>query len=180
MKIVIIGAMERELAPMIAGVQGRYVLHRGHKVRLYETEKLARGIRGIGQMPARNAADAALTHLSSETLSNGPGLMISAGLAGALSRKLEKQADIVQAAEIISEANGQRIRTASGRGGLLSAGAIASAAVKSTLAERYEADAIEMEAYAVADVAQIHRVPFIALKAISDDFDFPCRRWASS
>src|SRR5205823_8077584 len=32
--------------------------------------------------------------------------------------------------------------------------------------------AVDMEAFAVADVARIYNVPFIAMKAISDEFDF--------
>jgi len=68
MKIVIIGAMERELAPMIAGVQdGTCCI--GHKVRLYEL-KAARGIRRDWSDCSTNAAEAALTHLSSRLYPN--------------------------------------------------------------------------------------------------------------
>src|SRR5712671_4793803 len=37
----------------------------------------------------------------------------------------------------------------------------------------YGADAVDMEAYSVGDVASIYKVPFIAIKAISDELDFP-------
>src|SRR5712671_450204 len=37
----------------------------------------------------------------------------------------------------------------------------------------YGADAVDMEAYSVGDVASIYKIPFIAIKAISDELDFP-------
>src|SRR5205807_10294089 len=73
---------------------------------------------------------------------------------------------------IISESEDTKIETASGIGVLLTAGAVAGLAHKRLFAEKYHAQAVDMEAFAVADVARIYNVPFIAMKAISDEFDF--------
>jgi adenosylhomocysteine nucleosidase len=39
--------------------------------------------------------------------------------------------------------------------------------------KKYGADAVDMEAYSVADVARIYRILFRAIKVISDERDFP-------
>ncbi len=41
------------------------------------------------------------------------------------------------------------------------------------LAKKYQADAVDMEAYSVADVARIYSIPFRAIKVISDESRFP-------
>ncbi|HEX6881388.1 MAG TPA: hypothetical protein VF135_13545, partial [Terriglobales bacterium] len=59
-----------------------------------------------------------------------------------------------------------------GAGTLLSIDSVASPAVKQELAGKYQADAVDMEAAAVAAVAREKGVRFVAIKAISDDVDF--------
>ena len=49
---------------------------------------------------------------------------------------------------------------------------IASVAQKQQLAKSYGAHAVDMEAAAVARAAEKHGLPFIAVKAISDDLSF--------
>ena len=55
----------------------------------------------------------------------------------------------------------------------LPAGAVAGAEAKMALGKKYRADAVDMEASTVADVAHIYSVPFRAIKVISDELDFP-------
>ena len=56
-------------------------------------------------------------------------------------------------------------------GTLVTVGAIAGAAHKKLFAEKYHAQALDMEAFSVADVARIYNVDCIAMKAISDEYD---------
>jgi adenosylhomocysteine nucleosidase len=59
-----------------------------------------------------------------------------------------------------------------GQGTLLSLNAMASIAQKSRLRESYGAQAIDMEASAVARAAEARGVGFRAIKVISDEFNF--------
>jgi adenosylhomocysteine nucleosidase len=97
--------------------------------------------------------------------------MISAGLAGALVPEL-KVGDVFVPELIIGDSDNNMIETASGMGTLVTVGAIAGAAHKKLFAAKYHAQALDMEAFAVADVARIYNVPCIAMKAISDEYDF--------
>ncbi len=66
--------------------------------------------------------------------------------------------------------------TGSGQGTLVSYAAWPIAIRSARLAKAYGADAVDMEAAAVAQAAQAHGIEFVALKAISDAADFSCRR----
>jgi adenosylhomocysteine nucleosidase len=55
---------------------------------------------------------------------------------------------------------------------LVTTAAIANVGGKARLHTLYQAQAVDMEAAAVARVAQTHGVPFQAIKAISDEADF--------
>jgi adenosylhomocysteine nucleosidase len=56
---------------------------------------------------------------------------------------------------------------------LITAGTVADAELKRILAGKHIAQAVDMEAYAVADVARVYGVPFRAVKVISDELEFP-------
>jgi len=62
--------------------------------------------------------------------------------------------------------------TALGRGIIVSSPQIASTAQKQQLAKSYGAQAVDMEAAAVARAAMTHNLPFVAIKTISDEYDF--------
>jgi hypothetical protein len=98
-------------------------------------------------------------------------MFISAGYAGALDPHL-KPGDIVRPAQVIDDADGLSIATASGSGKLVTAGVVASQSLKRLFAQKHHAQAVDMEAYAVGDVARIYGVPFLAVKAITDELDF--------
>ena len=59
-----------------------------------------------------------------------------------------------------------------GRAILASYPEIAGSAQKQKLAKSYGAQAVDMEAAAVARAAQLHGLPFLAIKSISDEYDF--------
>jgi adenosylhomocysteine nucleosidase len=184
-KLLIIAALEREIAPLVGDWKITPLEVRGRKLPAFEKGDSFVVCGGIGAKAARAAADAAYRHLTSthpvgqKAADKGGatvvGLIISAGVAGALDANL-KVAGIIRPTEVIDEVDGQRIRTAAtgNRDGvLISASSISGERDKRDLAAAYSAQAVDMEAYAVGDVARIHGVPFLAIKAISDELDFP-------
>lgn len=168
-KLVIIAALERELMPLIAGWRRTEVRSQNRTIRIFEKGDALVVFGGIGGNSARIAADTAFSHAAQDVSH-----MISAGLAGGLTPDL-KVGDLFIPELVIGDSDNNMIETVSGKGTLVSVGAIAGAAHKKLFAGKYHAQAIDMEAFAVADVARIYNVPFMAMKAISDvhDFDLP-------
>jgi len=73
---------------------------------------------------------------------------------------------------VVDEATGRRFKTAYGDGTVVSSREIARAAKKRELASRFAADLVDMEGAAVAEVAEAHGLPLLAVKAVSDEMDF--------
>ncbi len=173
-KIVIIAALEREISSLVKGWSSSRVQHDGHDFTFREGEHAVVVCGGIGSEAARAAAEAAMVHYS-------PALLISAGIAGALVPELNV-GDTIFPATVIDTQDGSRHETAIhhapigntalGRTILASYPEIASVAQKQQLAKSYGAHAVDMEAAAVARAAQSHNLPFLAVKAISDDARF--------
>jgi purine-nucleoside phosphorylase len=166
-KIAIIVALQGEVVHLVESWTVTTIDGQGRKLKVFENDSSMVVCGGIGPMAARIAAEAAYQHCNGSVR-----LFISAGFAGALRPSL-KVGDIVRPAEVISDADGQRIQISCGNSVLISAGAIASESVKQIFAAKYNADAVDMEAYSVGDVASIYKIPFIAIKAISDELSFP-------
>ena len=147
-RAAVLFALEREAAPF------RSVAGRGVWVT----------ITGIGPDAARRAALAAVTE-------NGPDVLVFAGFCGALRPGLVV-GDVVVPETIVDEAGrGWPCAAISpGRHGrLLTCGRlIATPAEKQVLAERFAADAVDMESAAVAEVCADRGVPFAAVRAVSD------------
>jgi adenosylhomocysteine nucleosidase len=100
-----------------------------------------------------------------------PDILISAGFAGALTRDLTV-GETITPGTVIDGQTGTRYSTLGGTGVLVSATTIADEAAKKQLREQYGAEAVDMEAAAVARVAQEHGIPVFAVKSISDEFGF--------
>lgn len=164
-KILIIAALPRELESLTRGWQRRELTAQNRTVTLWESDRAIAACAGIGGICARIATDAAYKAANGDV-----SLIISAGLAGALSPDL-RIADIVQPAVVADGVDGLSITTAHGTGTLITSGAIATAPDKQSLA-RPGALAVDMEAFAVADVARVYGIPFLAVKSISDELDF--------
>ena len=84
---------------------------------------------------------------------------------------------------VVNSADGSRVDTGSGQGTLVSYSGVADREQKQRLGQAYAADAVDMEAAAVAQATQAHGIQFGALKAISDVADFampPTERFLSS
>ena len=156
--------MEREVAPLIRGWKVREIEHAGRHYRLFENGRAVLICGGIGAPSARRATEAVIE-------ATGPARVVSVGFAGALDATM-KVSDVLEPRVVINAADGARTETGSGQGVLVSYAAVADREQKRRLGKAYSAAAVDMEAAAVAQGAQVRGVEFAALKAISDAADF--------
>ena len=136
----------------------------GHPWDFFEREDAVLLCGGIGYEAGKRAAEAVIEYAK-------PDVLITTGLAGGLKPEWTLGRTMV-AAEVVDEATERRFKTAYGEGMVVSSREIARAAKKRELASRFAADVVDMEGAAVAEVAEAHGLPFLAVKAISDDMDF--------
>jgi adenosylhomocysteine nucleosidase len=134
-------------------------------VELCELPSALVAIGGIGRNAAARAAEVAVREAK-------PGLVVSAGLAGALTPSL-RPGDLVHAREVVDEATGERYQAIGGEAVLVTAARVVGVSGKKGLAASYSASAVDMEAAEVARIAKQHGIPFEAVKAISDELEFP-------
>jgi adenosylhomocysteine nucleosidase len=173
-KIAIIAALERELQPLVKTWRKNAVQHDGRNFAFYESNYAVAVCGGIGAESARRAAEVAVRNYS-------PEILISAGLAGALTPELHVGETIFPAV-VIDTGDGSRhetaigpaplAKTAVGRTVLATYSDVATSAQKHQLAKSYGAHAVDMEAAAVARAAESHNLLFISVKAVSDELDF--------
>jgi adenosylhomocysteine nucleosidase len=100
-----------------------------------------------------------------------PEAIVSAGLAGALVPGFHV-ANVVRPSSVVNSSTGQSFDAHGNNGVLVTASEVAGEEGKRLLARHFSADCADMEAAAVADVAQTHGIPFTAVKSISDEYDF--------
>ncbi len=163
--VVIIAAMEREIAPLVRGWRRRDLAGDRASFTGFVRDNVVVVCSGIGAGFARRAAVAAMNE-------HHPSVLVSAGLAGALNNQL-MVGQLLEPATVIDLATGARF-DGGGRGGaLLSTTSVLDPAAKRRIQGAYNADAVDMEAAAVALVAAQHQCSFIAVKVISDEADFP-------
>ena len=136
----------------------------GHPAIFFESEDAVLFCGGIGYEAGKRAAEAVIEYAK-------PDLLIATGLAGGLKPEWTLGRTMV-AAEVVDEATGRRFQTAYGEGTVISSREIARAGNKRDLASRFAADVVDMEGAAVAEVAESHGLPFLAVKAVMDDMDF--------
>lgn len=158
--IAIVAAMPVELAPLLAKMQSQQV----DGVELFELPEAVVAVGGIGEKHARRAAEIVIEHAQ-------PRLLVSAGIAGAISPKL-KVGDVGRIREVVDVATGERYPTQGGDWVLATSQDVSDAAEKQGLLAKYGADVVDMEAAAEAQVAQDRGIEFAAVKAISDDAAF--------
>jgi nucleoside phosphorylase len=171
--VAIIAALEREIVPLLRLWRSRGLHIDGweiHGLRGYRCEESHVLCAGIGKAAAVRAAQAVLDR-------GRPGLLVSAGFAGSLDQRVAPPTVIVPS-RIIDAHSGRSFSVAMedektpGDLVLVSTTSILSRDAKRALASRFAAHAVDMEAAAVAEVAEAAGVPFLAVKAISDPFDF--------
>ena len=167
-KVAIVAALEREVRPLVRGwMSYRLAAADGlHRLRFFESESAVVVCGGIGREAATEATRAVIERYR-------PQVVVSAGFAGAMVPEL-RVAAVLSPAKVIAASSGTAFGTGgAGSGVLVTAAALAGPEEKRRLAERFSAQAVDMEAAAVARAAQAEGVGFRALKAISDELDFP-------
>lgn len=163
-RIAIVAALDREVRPLIKRWRINDREYDSRNFRFFENGLAVLVCGGIGAEAARRACEAVIELYQ-------PQLIISGGFAGALDREL-KVGRVLTPGLVIDARDGSRTEITSGSGVLVSFDAVADAEQKFKLAKAYSADAVDMEAAAVARGAHAHGIPFVAIKAISDEADF--------
>jgi adenosylhomocysteine nucleosidase len=166
-KVAIVAALEREVRPLVKRWRIVEREYGGHRFRFFENQRAVLVCGGIGPEAARRATEAVIMLYQ-------PSAVFSVGFAGALDSTL-KGGEILVPRRVIDAHDSSSVDTGTGNGVLVSFPALASTDQKAKLAKAYGAQAVDMEAAAVARGAATHSTPFAAVKAISDnrDFDLP-------
>jgi adenosylhomocysteine nucleosidase len=163
-RTAIVAAIHREVSALVKGCTRAEREYQGRRFTFFERDEMVLVCGGIGMEAARRAAEAviALYH---------PALVQSVGFAGALQANLGV-GDIFTPAVVVDARDGSRTKIAAGTGTLVTFMAVADTPQKSALAKAYGAQAVDMEAAAVAAAAAAHGIPFTATKVISDGLHF--------
>lgn len=163
-KVAIVAAIEREVRPLVRQWRVQEREHDGRRFRFYENNGATVVCAGMGSEAARRAAEAiiALYH---------PAAIYSAGFAGALDSSL-RVGDVFHPQRVVNAGDGSSARGGGTDGVLVSFAAMANPQQKTKLQQAYGAQAVDMEAAAVARTAELHGIRFTAIKAISDEWDF--------
>jgi len=163
-RVAIVAAMAGELKPLVRG----WTHERRGNVELWrwkfdEGEWLA-ACGGAG-------VDAATRAFAEIEKDRAPDLVISVGWAGALKPALENGRGY-WVSGVIDARTGERFRVAvwSGERWLVTSPIVANEAEKQRLASAYQADLVDMEAAAIARLAQMRGIPFYCFKGVSDGF----------
>jgi len=164
-RIAIFCAIEEEIRPLVKSWQRRALKVGARSLPSYEGRGCLAVCVGMGAEPGRLAAEAVLEEFR-------PELMVSAGFAGALAETLQV-GELIRPAALVDEVTGRRVEIAGGKGIVVSSPRVAGPRQKRELAARFAAQAVDMEGAAVALVAAAYGVRFMAVKAVSDELDFP-------
>jgi adenosylhomocysteine nucleosidase len=174
-RIAIVAALEREMRPLIRDWRVNEREYEARRFRFFEKGEAVVVCGGIGAEAARRAAEAVISIF-------GPKVVCSAGFAGALDSSLQF-AQILRPGCVVNASDGSRVRLDGGTGVLVSFSAVASPEQKSKLRESFGAQAVDMEAAAVARAAELRGTEFAVLKVISDEAGFelpPLERFVNS
>jgi adenosylhomocysteine nucleosidase len=163
-KIAMVAALEREVRPLIKHWHGVEREYEGRRFKFFESTDAVLICGGMGAEAARRATEAVIALYQ-------PELVQSVGFAGGLDPAL-KVGEIFSPSRVIDARDGSSVETGAGSGVLVSSATVAGPEQKRKLAESYRAQAVDMEAAAVARGAQARNVRFMAVKAISDESNF--------
>ena len=163
-KVAMVAALAREVRPLIKHWHGVEREYEGRRFKFFENGDAVLICGGMGAEAARRATEAAIALYQ-------PELVQSVGFAGGLDPAL-KVGQIFSPSRVIDARDGSSVETNTGSGVLVSASAVAGTEQKRKLAESYRAQAVDMEAAAVARGAQARNIRFMAVKAISDESNF--------
>jgi adenosylhomocysteine nucleosidase len=166
-KIAIVAALEREVRPLVKHWRVSDAEHAGRSFRFFENDRAVLVCGGIGPEAARRAAESVIVRYT-------PDAVYSVGYAGALDPNLTV-GHLISPGRVLNASDGSSVAIAGGDGILVSYSQVANPGQKSKLRESYSAQAVDMEAAAVARAAEARGREFRVLKVISDEanFDFP-------
>ncbi len=159
-KVAIVAALEREVWPLVEDWPVTRREYDGRGFKFFAKDGMVLVCGGIGAEAARRAAEAIISVYH-------PALLISAGFAGGLDPALQAGHTLTPR-HVIDARDGSRTDSGRGEGALVSFETVADAQQKAKLAKAYGAQAVDMEAAAVARSAEAHGVEFLACKVISD------------
>jgi adenosylhomocysteine nucleosidase len=163
-RLAIVAALEREVSALIQSSRPVQQDYEGRSFIFFEREDMVAVCGGIGADAARRAAKAVIALYR-------PTVVQSVGFAGALQAGM-RVAEIFTPAVVVDARDGSRTEIDGGTGTLVTFMEVASAAQKGNLAQAYGAQAVDMEAAAVAAAAHAHSIKFNAIKVISDELTF--------
>jgi adenosylhomocysteine nucleosidase len=163
-RLAIVAALEREVRPLVKSWHVTEREYGGQGFRFFENGDVVLVCGGIGAGAARRAAEAIIAVFD-------PKVVFSAGFAGALDGSL-KVGDVLRPQIVINAGDCSRTIISGGEGVLVSFESVASPLQKAKLRESFAAQAVDMEAAAVARSAEARGKGFAAIKAISDEIDF--------
>jgi adenosylhomocysteine nucleosidase len=162
----IIAALPRELKSLVKGWTKREL---PGKIFVYTNGFAVAACAGMGEDRAALAVEAAMR--VQREAGRPVTALISVGLAGACDPSL-RVGSIVRVGELIDSRTGERFSNSQFKQVLVTSHWIASVKEKRRLYASYWASAVDMEAAAVARIAQGHDLYFQAIKVISDEADF--------
>jgi len=163
-RVAIVAALEREVLPLVKRWRTSEKEYGGRRFRFFEDGDVVLVCGGIGAEAARRAAEAVIALYA-------PAVVYSAGFAGALDSRL-KVSDVMQPRRVVNAGDGSSVSLDCGEGVLVSFGSVATSAQKVKLRESFAAQAVDMEAAAVARAAEARGAGFAVVKVISDEVDF--------
>ena len=159
-RIAILAALPRELAPLVRDWPVRLV-SRPDRSSIWECERAIAVCAGMG--PER------VTHALALAEDHGPlTSIISVGYAGALRAGIERNT-IYWPGKVIDARTGDSYNCNGGSGILVTTDRVLGHEEKPTIAERWGADLVDMEAAVVARLAQERGLPFRTLRVVSDE-----------
>lgn len=161
-KVAIVAALEREVAPLTSKFTRR--VRPGQPFAVFESGDVRLVCGGIGGSHAASATRWLIAEAK-------PEVVMSIGFAGGLVPD-RHVGDVIAPAAVIDANTGAAFPTMEGKGVVVTAGGVLAQVEKQSLAAQYQAEAVDMEAAAVARVAQENGIPFLAVKAISDELGF--------
>lgn len=161
-KTAILAALPREVAPLVRHWPMRIISHR-EGTSLWENDHAIVVCAGMGRERVMHALELAESRGRLDSI-------ISVGYAGALRAGMEMDR-AYWPATVIDGQTGERFACKDGEGTLVTTDHAVGREEKLTLAARWNADLVDMEAATVARLARLRRLPFRALRAVSDQVD---------
>ncbi len=159
-RIAILAALPREIAPLIRDWPVRIESRRDGTL-IAECDKAIAVCAGMGRERVEYAAALAERQGSLSAI-------FSVGYAGAVRDGILRNT-IYWPETVIDAESGERHSCDGGSGTLVTVGHVLERGEKREMAERWDADLVDMEAATVARLAQMRGVPFRTLKAVSDE-----------